>query len=193
MINVLYLDDYINFYSYNLKKIVFCKPYQNTLYNGRIIDKQKFIKSFVKMQKENNIKNNLLSESIVVITSPAIKECDKLLINEILEETNYKKINFKNEIDLLKLVKQDIFINYNKTYFYMYYIDDLGKYKTAVYENNFINKEIFSDIIDKLNPKNVYITGKDCQEGIKILEKNNYNYYYFDDNFNFFIKLYKLV
>ena len=61
MNNVLYLDDYINFYNSKNKKIIITKPYKNTLKCGRIIDRDKFIKKFNKIILDNHLNNNLFN------------------------------------------------------------------------------------------------------------------------------------
>lgn len=188
MKNILYIDDYINLYSNKLNKIINYKPYKNTLWLGRIIDKNKFIKSFLKLKEQNAISNNILSEDLIIIISSIIKEEDKNLFKEIMEELNYKKVYFINELDLIKLTKDYIFINFNYTYFYIYYIQEDGKVNLNIYNKNEINTKIILNII-KLFNKKIIITGKNYQELLNILKNTDLNYYFYEENNNLFINL----
>jgi len=188
MKNILYIDDYINLYSNKLNKIINYKPYKKTLWLGRIIDKNKFIKSFLKLKEQNAISNNILSEDLIIIISSIIKEEDKNLFKEIMEELNYKKVYFINELDLIKLTKDYIFINFNYTYFYIYYIQEDGKVNLNIYNKNEINTKIILNII-KLFNKKIIITGKNYQELLNILKNTDLNYYFYEENNNLFINL----
>ncbi len=190
MNNILYLDDYINLYSNKLKKIIVEKPYKNTLCNGRVIDTEKFIKKFIKIKENYKLNNSLLNENILVIINSNIKEVDKRILKEILEELNYKKIEFINELEIIKLNKNIIFINYNASYFSIYKVEYNGKIKLNLYENNDINKELILKIIELSNIREIIFTGKNYKELLNILKKSKYNYYYFEENDNLLIKKY---
>lgn len=188
--NILYLDDFINIYSNKLKKIIIRKPYKETLNNGRIIDKNKFIRSFLKLKEENNLNNNLLNESMLIITSSVIKSEDKILLKDTMEELNYKNIKFINELEILKIDKKILFINFNYSYFYIYSITENGKIKISLYENDAINKSLILKIINLFNKEKIIITGKNSKEIINILKNTNFNYYYFEEANNLFINMY---
>lgn len=190
MDNILYLDDFINLYSKKLMKLIIIKPYKDTLNAGRIINKEKFIKSFEKLKEKFKLNNNLISESITVIITSHIKNIDKQLLIEILEDLNYKDIKFINELEIIKIKKNIMFINYNHSYFYIYGMDKSGKIVFNIYENNVINKKVLLDIIKLWNKKEVIFTGKNYKELLNILKISKFNYYYFEKNDNLPIYLY---
>ncbi len=187
MENILYLDDYINLYVKKENKIIIFKPYKKTLWEGKIIDREKFMKIYLKLLESNHLKNNILASRISVIINPSYKEEDKKLLQSILEDLNYKKITFLEEINYLKIGNKCIYCHFANTYFYFYYKDNLGKLKMKIYENDEINKELISEIIKLIGKNNIFIYGKNYQELALICEKNDYEYYYFEDASNFII------
>lgn len=192
MKNILYLDDYINLYSEKLDKIIVEKPYKHTLSNGRIINTEKFIKYFKIIKEKHKINNNIFSENIIVIINSKIYEDDKIKLKRILEELNYKNIRIINELEILKINKKQLFINYNYSYFYMYYIEN-NKVKINMYENNFINRQLLLEVIKLTNKNEILVTGKNSKELDNILKTSKYNYYYYEDYDNLFIKMYNLM
>lgn len=192
MKNILYLDDYINLYSEKLDKTIIEKPYKHTLSNGRIINTEKFIKYFKIIKEKHKINNNIFSENIIVIINLKILEDDKTKLKRILEELNYKNIRIINELEILKINKKKLFINYNYSYFYMYYMDS-NKVKINMYENNFINRQLLLEAIKLTNKNEILVTGKNSEELDNILKTSKYNYYYYEDYDNLFIKMYNLM
>lgn len=192
MKNILYLDDYINLYSEKLDKTIIEKPYKHTLSNGRIINTEKFIKYFKIIKEKHKINNNIFSENIIVIINSKILEDDKIKLKRILEELNYKNIRIINELEILKINKKQLFINYNYSYFYMYYMDN-NKVKINMYENNFINRQLLLETIKLTNKNEILVTGKNLKELNNILKTCKYNYYYYEDYDNLFIKMYNLM
>lgn len=179
--NILYLDDYINFYyEKNQRKIIFM-PYKDTLKKGHIINRDKFIKSFRKMAELNKITNNIFLNKLIIIINSSWSIEDKKIITEIFEELNYKKIEFINEISYLKINKNDVIFNFNQSYFYLYYKNNLGNIEYAEYEKNLINIKLINDIIKIIKKKNIFIYGKNTDEMINLLSRNS-NYYYFENS-----------
>lgn len=194
MENILYLDDYINFYNKKIDKLLVIKPYKNTLRNGLIIDRNKFNKIFKKALEQNNITSGLLNENLVVIITSFYTNEDKALIKDIMENINYKNIKFIQELEYLKLNKNNVYINCNYEYFYFIYTNDLGKITTNIYKNDFLNKELFLQLIYILNKREIYLYGKNYKEFINIIKTQNINYYYFEYGENLLInKLLKNV
>ena len=165
MKNVLYLDDYINFYSSKLNKIIVYKPYKHTLWMGRII----------------------------IITNKLIKDEDKILLNEVMEELNYKKITFINELEIIKIEKDSLFIFFNYSYFYIYYVKEDGKIKLIFYENNELNKMLIKYILKMFNKNDIFISGKNYNELINIIKDKKLNYFYYENNNNLFIENLKIM
>ncbi len=189
MENILYLDDYINLYNIDTNKIIVYKPYKNCLNQGRIINKEKFIKVYSKMLKEYDLNNKIFGSDINVIINKNIFLEDKNLIINVLEELNYKHITFIKEDKYLKINKNDLYIIYNYNYFYIYYMDNIGNIKINMYELNIINKEFISKILKQYKKRNIYIYGKNYQELNKILLKEKMDFYYFYDSDNLIIKI----
>lgn len=189
MENILYLDDYINLYNRRKNKIIKIKPYKETLKNGHIINREKFIKIFNKKINEFKISNNIFNNKITVIINMSYTKEDKLLLQLILEELNYKDIKFIQEINYLKIDKKSLYINYNYTYYYIYYLNDFGNMEILMYENNSINRKLFLEVIDLLNKQNIYVYGKNYLEVKNVLESANFNYYYFENSEDFILKI----
>ncbi len=187
--DILYLDDYINLYSKKHHKIIKIIPYKNTLKNGHIIDKEKFIKKMSKFLDEYQINKNIFNNTISIIINNSYSLIDKEVLKEVFELLYYKKINFIQEVNYLDIDKNKLFINYNNSYFYLYSINKNGNIQINIYDNNEINNFLISKIIKLYNKNKVYVFGKNYLKIIKILDENKINYYYFEDSENLFINL----
>ena len=188
---ILYLDDYINLYLKEENKILKIKPYKDTLKNGKVKDNDKFSKIFQQIINKNQLNKGIFNNNILVILNKDYTKIDKLALLNLLEEINYKKIKFKYEYEFLEMRKNKLYLNYNDTYFSIYYIDDLGKIKFNIYENNLINRNLIINILKCLNKKEIFIYGKKYEEVINILNKSKLNYYYFEESDNLILNLLK--
>lgn len=189
MENILYLDDYINLYNKNENKIIIYKPYKNTLKNGKIIDRSKFIKKFNKLLEEYHLKNNFFNNSISIVISNDITEEDKKLFLEIFDELNYKNIKFIREIEYLKINKNSLYICFNNSYFYIYNVNELGKIEMNIFALNKLTKKFIVDILKFYQKKIIYIFGKNYQELDNILKNKDLEYYYFEESDNLILKI----
>ena len=149
MENIMYLDDYINLYIQKENKIYIIKPYKDTLENGKIINREKFIKKMTKVFNEKKI-NKFFNAEISIIINSLINSEDKKVIEYCLNEINYKKVNFIREEKFLKLDKNSLYINCNQTYINFYYIDYKGNTLIKNYQNDDLNKTR-NEIPDLLN------------------------------------------
>ena len=190
MENILYLDDYINFYIKKLNKLEVIKPYKNTLDNGKIIDRNKFIKIFKKIKEIYKLNNFIFNEKIIIIINKTYNKEDKILLLQIMEELEYKNITFINELELIKIGKKSLFINFNYTYFYIYYMDEYGLINIINLKNNMIIKKVLNHIINLLNKNTIIITGKNYKELVNMLKKTKHNYLYYEENECLFINLF---
>ena len=190
MTDYLYLDDYINLYSKKTQQIIKIMPYKDTLLMGRIINKDKFIKKLAKVIKEYKLKNNIFNNNINVIINKNITKEDKEIIKDTLELLNYKKIKFLSEIDYLLVDKKKLYIIYNYTYFYLYYIDYYGNLKILMYDYN-INKDLILHIIKLLNKDKIIIYGKNYLELLAILKGTKLDYYFYEEGENYI--LYRII
>ncbi len=183
--NILYIDDYLNYYSAELKKIIPIKPYKKTICNGVVINREKFISLFSKVLKEKGINNNFIRGKITIIinnNSVLYKED----MQKILEELNYQKIDFISEKSLINIDSKTLFINANNNYINLYYLDDLGKIKTDLYPWNSAIRDNFLAIIFNFQKNKYVIVGKNAME-IKNLFNETDNYYYYENYSNYFI------
>ena len=146
MENILYLDDFINFYHSKNKLLIVHKPYKQTLKYGRIIDHDKFIKKFTKIISDNKLNKNIFNSSISVITNGTYTKEDKKIIKDVLENFNYQKINFIPEIKYLKLTKKTLIINANLDYVLIYYLDYKGNMQVITLDNNKFLEMFLKDI-----------------------------------------------
>lgn len=184
--NILYIDDYLNYYSEDLKEIIKIKPYKKTICNGVVIDSKKFINLFSKVLKEKNINNNFLrGEIIVIINNNSVLYKENM--QKILEELNYRKIKFVNEKSLINIDAKTIFINANSNYVNLYYLDNIGKVRTELYPWNKAIRDNFLSILFSLQKSKYVIVGKNTME-IKNLFNEVDNYYYYENYSDYFIE-----
>lgn len=189
MDNILYLDDYINLYNRKTKQLIIIKPYKNTLQNGFVIDKDKFIKRWNLVIEKYGIKNSIFDEMMFIVTNNLYNIKEKIFIKELMENLNYKHIKFIQETNYLKINKEMVYINYNYTYFYLLYTDYLGNIEYNLYKNDSINKSLILKILDKFRGKKIIIYGKNYKELENILKTTKKDYYYFEETENLLIKI----
>ena len=89
--------------------------------NGRIINKELFIKDY----KKNINNKNILSTTIDILLNKEINEQDIYYYNNIFEELNYSKVNILSTSKYLDnnvmIINKDVYIIYNnKKYYYIY-------------------------------------------------------------------------
>ena len=189
MENILYLDDYINFWNKKLNKILVIKPYKNTLLNGHIIDRDKFIKRFNKIIIDNKLNKNIFNNTITIIINSSYTKEDKRIITEIFEELNYKQIKYINELNYLTINKNNLIINYNDTYFYFYYLNNKGNIDMLMLPNNSITNVFFIEYIKLLKKNNIYLFGKSFYNITKKLNQEKINYYFYEESNNLILML----
>ena len=189
MENILYLDDYINFWNKKLNNILVIKPYKNTLLNSHIIDKDKFIKRFNKIIIDNKLNKNIFNNTITIIINSSYTKEDKKVLTDVFEELNYKNIKFINEINYLNVNKNNLIINYNDTYFYFYYQNYKGNIDMLMLPNNNITSVFITDYIKLLKKKNIYLFGKSFLDITSKLDKEKINYYYYEESANLILNL----
>ncbi|MBE6156586.1 MAG: hypothetical protein E7161_02455 [Firmicutes bacterium] len=189
MDNIIYIDDYINLYNKKNHKLIIAKPYKNTLRNGFVIDKDKFIKKMNKLLENNNLKNSFFNENITIVINNLYKKQDKIFIKEIIEELDYKNIKLLNEIDYLKIDKKVLYINCNKSYFYFLYTNCFGDIETNLYKNDNVNKSLVINIIKHLQKEILVLYGKNYLEISNILQREKIDYYFFEDSENLIIQI----
>ena len=189
MENILYLDDYINFYNKKKKSLIIEKPYKNTLENGKIINNDKFLKGIKKILDKNKIHPGLINEELTIICTSLFNKVDKNNLKNIMENLNYKKINFISELDLLKVNKNKLVINCNYSYYYFYYTDEIGNISINLYKNDNLNKSILKNLVKSTNKKEVILYGKNYKEIKNILEDNKIDYYFYEGSENVLINI----
>lgn len=187
MSNILYLDDYINFYDKKTHQLIIAKPYKNTLRNGFIIDKEKFNKKFLQMLDSYNLKQTFFNESMTIIINNLYTKEDKNLVQEAMEILNYKNIKFVQEIKYLKIDKSLLYINCNATYYYLIYTNYLGNVEVNLYKNDKINKKYLINIVKDLKKEKIILYGKNYKEIVNLISKQDLNYYYYQESDNLMI------
>ena len=187
MENILYLDDYINFYHVKNKLLIVHKPYKHTLKYGKIIDHDKFIKKFTKIIGDNKLNKNFFNSSINVIINGTYNKEDKRIIKDVLENFNYQKINFIPEIKFLKLTKKAIIINANLDYTLIYYLDYKGNMQVITLDNNKFLNVFLKYILNQFKNKRIYLYGKNYLKIIDLLKECHQNYFYYEDSENLII------
>lgn len=184
--DILYLDDYINFYTNN--KIYKIIPYKYTLREGMIINKEKFIKKMIKELNKMGIKNKIFTSSIKVIINNNYTKIDKEVIKDILSELNYKNVIFIQELDYLDINKNKILINCNYEYFYILFTDMYGNTELNLYKNDVYNKGIFINLIDNFYDRDIFLYGKNSSEFERILNVYKRDYYIYEEKDNLIMK-----
>lgn len=142
------------------------------LFNGIIINKEKFINSFIKFLKQNKISTFFWNKEIIIVYDNNISINDIKVINDIFIELNYKKIKLISDINLLDLSKNNYYLICLKNYKFIY-VDEYNFKKVITFNlNNYTLQEIKKYILKRLKNKNLFIIGK-CS----IIFDNNINYY----------------
>lgn len=185
--NIVYIDDYINFYSDRLDNILKIIPYKDSIVNGQIIDKEKFIKKLKQVLGKAKLNNNLIGENIMVLTNGLTNVLNKETITEVFHELNYRKVDICNLKSILKIDANTIFVEANKTYYLFYYLDNIGKVKTICLKNDIFLKSFIEIILKELKKKKIIIVGKETMNALNYFKAAK-NYYYFENFYNFFIE-----
>ena len=184
MNNILYLDDYINFYNNDVNKIIKITPYKGTLRNGIIIERNKFIKKMIKELNKIGIKNSLFNNSMTIIINNLYTKEDKLILKEVMEELNYKNVVFIQELNYLDINKNKLFINCNYEYYYILFTDMYGNTELNIYKNDVYNKSIFINLIDSFYERDIILYGKNTGEFERILNVYKKDYYVYEEKDN---------
>lgn len=98
---------------YNKK--VFEKEIPHVIQKGLIQDKDRFSEEFVKLLKENKIKNKLLGEDIYVLKNTYYTKADLYFLENIFEKLGYLKVKY---IDITEFFKENdgIYVEINNDY-----------------------------------------------------------------------------
>ncbi|MBQ2892268.1 MAG: hypothetical protein IJE45_05185, partial [Bacilli bacterium] len=57
------------------------------------------------------------------------------------------------------------------------------------YKNDYINKKLINDIFKIIQKDKIILCGKNIEELINIIKNKYYNYFYYEDHNNLYIKL----
>ncbi len=160
--NIVYItDDCI--YLKNKKRNLFIKSNINKgiIECNKIYNIEKFIKSYEKILKDNNLNNNLIGDTIKIIVTPNYYPSDIFMLKKIFEKFNYRKIIVENEIKTYKLNNTNSYLNIFDNYLFLTYLDEYQKIKSFVINNNYyldINS-LIKTIKDRINNKDILIIG----------------------------------
>ena len=160
--NIIYItDDCI--YLKNKKRNLFIKSNINKgiIECNKIYNIEKFIKSYEKILKDNNLNNNLIGDTIKIIVTPNYYPSDIFMLKKIFEKFNYRKIIVENEIKTYKLNNTNSYLNIFDNYLFVTYLDEYQKIKSFVINNNYyldINC-LIKTIKDRINNKDILIIG----------------------------------
>lgn len=178
--NLLYFtDDCI--YLYNSKKN---KIYRNVIpkgiiIHGRIANINKFIGKFETILKDNNLNNGLFGEKIKIIVHSKYTSADITLLKNIFEKLNYRNIKIDNEIKYYKLNEKNAWINRNKSYMLLSYIDEYKKIVTYLLEEGlfFSEDDMYKYIKKRIGEKDLFLIGntKKVEAMYNIFEKKYRN------------------
>lgn len=160
--NIVYItDDCI--YLKNKKRNLFIKSNINKgiIECNKIYNIEKFIKSYEKILKDNNLNNNLIGDTIKIVVTPNYYPSDIFMLKKIFEKFNYRKIIVENEIKTYKLNNTNSYLNIFDNYLFLTYLDEYQKIKSFVINNNYyldINS-LIKTIKDRINNKDILIIG----------------------------------
>ena len=160
--NIVYItDDCI--YLKNKKRNLFIKSNINKgiIECNKIYNMEKFIKSYEKILKDNNLNNNLIGDTIKIIVTPNYYPSDIFMLKKLFEKFNYRKIIVENEIKTYKLNNTNSYLNIFDNYLFLTYLDEYQKIKSFVINNNYyldINS-LIKTIKDRINNKDILIIG----------------------------------
>ena len=186
--NILYMvDNEIIYYNYKREEII-KERLSNILKNGKVSDINLFIEKFNLFLKTNNLNNSIFGEEIHIIINYTYTKADKELLTNIFEKLNYRKINLINENKIYKVTNTKAFLNYNKEYSILNYIDKYKEIKFYFIEKDLFNKSDFIKFIKKkIKNKTLIIFGlnKDIESFIEEFSKRYKNevFHYENDEF----------
>lgn len=139
---LLYLTDNNIFYKKN-NKIYEMNLEKGIIYNNKICNINKFIKTFETFLNSNNLNNSLFGSNLKIITEMNYNDTDITLLKELFTKFNYKRIVIDKIVKCFKLTKDNAYLNINDNYISMTYLDEFKKI-----ENIGIETKCFRNITD---------------------------------------------
>lgn len=161
--NILYLtDDTIYLKNKKIDNIIKYKINDGIVNNGKVININKFINTYEKLINTNRINNSLFGETIKVIVPNIYSNADILVLKNILETFNYRKIFIDLESKYYKLNNDNAYINIQNNYMLLYYLDEYKKMNVKNIPSNFFSnmKDTMNYISKLVNNKDLYLIGK---------------------------------
>lgn len=162
MNNIIYLtDEYIFIKNKKQKDIIKYKINKNIILNGKIINAQKFIKTYELVLKKYNLNTNFFGDTIKIITNASYSLLDKQILKNIFSTLNYRKIVIENASKYLKLNQSNAYLEIYDTYQILSFLDGYRKINNILITNNFFKttEDIFLYIKYRINEKELYLLG----------------------------------
>lgn len=166
-----------NVYCHCKNKNVVIKYKNSTLDKGKIMDEEDFVKTYIKVLKQNKISSFFFNKRLLVIYDNLISKNDISKIKNTFHTLNYGSIVFKSDVSFISMNKKDNYLIANK----LLYVDEYNTKKILPLDKNLTNHEMRVIIQNRSANKNLFIIGNYNNELI-----GNINYYIYDSIFDFF-------
>ena len=158
--NVLFLTDSCIYFKNN-SNIIKHPVNKGIVINSKIADVDKFNKVFSKFMKKNNLNNTIFGDVIKVIINKTWTNSDMFVIKYILQNNNYRKIEFIYDIDSFSLNNKNAYLEIWDNYMILDYLDDYKKNNTILITNNMFNSidSIMDYIANIVCKKELFLLG----------------------------------
>lgn len=154
-------DNWIYFYNYKLKKKYKASMSKNVIKNGKIADIDKFIHRYEEVLKENHLSGSVFGDKIIIVVHHKYTKADAAILKSIFEKMNYRDIKIIYEYKYYDMLEDRVWINYNRGYLLLTYIDDFGKLESFLIEEGFFesDRELYEYIKKRIKNRDIYIIG----------------------------------
>lgn len=153
---------------------------KDVIYQGFIIDKEKFMDSFLKIIKKEKIKNKLFGDTITILKNAFYSSSDIFFLDSIFNELGFIKVNYW---DIHPFLSDDhaTYIEINESYMIVYLDKDI-----------YLDLKYFKDIPTILGCLKYYF--KDyiilfgMNKNIPNIKLKNFDIYYLEEPKNYILK-----
>lgn len=190
--NILYITD-TNLYLYNYKKkqkFSFKIP-AKIIKNGRIVNYKEFIKSFSNIATKISLNQALFGEKIRIIVSPAYHNIDLIVLKNIFNYLNFKKIKIDYEVKYYKLDNKNIWFNLQEKYLIVGYLNEYKITEFFLVENNLFknDRDLYRYLKYIAKNRDIFLIGNEKKVGAfyKIFERLYQNKTYMFNNCEYYL------
>lgn len=193
--NYIYLvDNKIKFYSKNNDKYYEHVLPSKIIKNGKIINRPKFLREFLKFIKEQKIIKKFSKNILYFIIPPNFEEVDKEILKKVFEDLPFQELKMIKEEKIYHLKKNTLWVNMNQDYTFITYIIKHNR-ESLFLNNNYLDYNFLEQLKILLSNqsklKKVYLFGTNpaiIEISKKLETFSNKIVLYFEDHSNYILK-----